>query len=419
MQPPTTADQQELNRRYSQSHHSHQQGASQVSYPYELNNNVDCFQQHQITPMTPSINDYSIHHQTATESKVESSQVAVNLTGASSIQPSWIKSHSYLDSDNEYASLATAGYDGTQQTQANAYYIQDPNRSFYLNSTTLSAGQLSSSTNDCLGDYQGYQVYNRSSSWLTPNGEDSSAVCNYGYYETQNQQEDTQAYCQQQTNPSHQYPQTETYDAARFSSYTMTSNHENDFTIHHNHHNHVQNQQSSNFDPNRAHYHDRSCLPVQVGGKSLQHQNSWNQSNFEPCGVARKQSSLNDDSHTNQQNTKLPETDQSWPSAEFRHFNGENQSRQRTTKQQTRFKSLSMVKASNSKQSHSGPIHRANQCGVCGRNYARPSTLKTHLRTHTNERPFKCNVCLKTFSQAANLTAHQRVHTGKITSSII
>lgn len=56
---------------------------------------------------------------------------------------------------------------------------------------------------------------------------------------------------------------------------------------------------------------------------------------------------------------------------------------------------------------------RTNQCNVCGRLYARPSTLKTHLRTHTNERPFKCNVCNKTFSQAANLTAHQRVHTGK------
>jgi hypothetical protein len=56
---------------------------------------------------------------------------------------------------------------------------------------------------------------------------------------------------------------------------------------------------------------------------------------------------------------------------------------------------------------------RLNQCGICGRHYARPSTLKTHLRTHTNERPYKCAVCCKTFSQAANLTAHQRVHTGK------
>lgn len=418
MQSPATADQQELNRRYSHSQHSHQQGASQVSYPYELNGNIDCFQQHQINPMTPSINDYSLH-QTATESgKVEPSQIAVNLTGASSIQPSWVKSHNYLDTDNEYASL-TNGYDGAQPTtQTNAYYIQDPNRSFYLNSATLNAGQLTATNAGLNNDYQGYQVYNRPSSWLTPTGEDSS-VCNYGYYETPNQQENAQAYCQPQTNPSHQYPP-ENYDTTpvRFPSYTMTSNAENDFTSHHNH---VQSQQNSNFDPSRSQYYDGSCLPEQVGGKSLQHQIPYNQSNFEPCGVARSQSSLDNDRLTNQQqNTRLPETNQSWPT-ESRQLNGENQSRQRTTKQQTRFKSLSMVKASNSKQSHSGngPIHRANQCGVCGRNYARPSTLKTHLRTHTNERPFKCNVCLKTFSQAANLTAHQRVHTGKVTSPII
>lgn len=61
---------------------------------------------------------------------------------------------------------------------------------------------------------------------------------------------------------------------------------------------------------------------------------------------------------------------------------------------------------------HSQPV-RLNQCRICGRHYARPSTLKTHLRTHTNERPYKCAVCFKTFSQAANLTAHQRVHTGE------
>lgn len=68
--------------------------------------------------------------------------------------------------------------------------------------------------------------------------------------------------------------------------------------------------------------------------------------------------------------------------------------------------------SSSYENSHPRQQPRSNQCGICGRNYARPSTLKTHLRTHTNERPFKCNVCNKTFSQAANLTAHQRVHTG-------
>ena len=54
-----------------------------------------------------------------------------------------------------------------------------------------------------------------------------------------------------------------------------------------------------------------------------------------------------------------------------------------------------------------------NLCLLCGKSYARPSTLKTHLRTHSNERPFRCSTCFKSFSQAANLTAHQRVHSGK------
>ncbi|CAH1783072.1 unnamed protein product [Owenia fusiformis] len=60
-----------------------------------------------------------------------------------------------------------------------------------------------------------------------------------------------------------------------------------------------------------------------------------------------------------------------------------------------------------------GENGKVNMCRICGKMYARPSTLKTHMRTHSGEKPYRCGTCHKSFSQAANLTAHSRTHSGE------
>lgn len=58
---------------------------------------------------------------------------------------------------------------------------------------------------------------------------------------------------------------------------------------------------------------------------------------------------------------------------------------------------------------------QAESCTFCGKTFSYSGYLKTHLRIHTGDRPFKCpyDYCRSEFAQAGNLQLHIKTHIGE------
>ncbi len=49
-------------------------------------------------------------------------------------------------------------------------------------------------------------------------------------------------------------------------------------------------------------------------------------------------------------------------------------------------------------------------CKICGFTHPYTSAMKTHMRKHTGEKPYKCDVCGRRFTTKGNMKSHMITH---------
>lgn len=57
---------------------------------------------------------------------------------------------------------------------------------------------------------------------------------------------------------------------------------------------------------------------------------------------------------------------------------------------------------------------KKHKCKICDKRFTRPSSLQTHMYSHTGEKPFACDFggCGRHFSVVSNLRRHKKCHKG-------
>uniref|UniRef100_A0A060TI74 ARAD1D36652p n=1 Tax=Blastobotrys adeninivorans TaxID=409370 RepID=A0A060TI74_BLAAD len=54
-----------------------------------------------------------------------------------------------------------------------------------------------------------------------------------------------------------------------------------------------------------------------------------------------------------------------------------------------------------------------HQCPQCGQTFTRNHNLKSHMLTHSEERPYSCETCKSKFRRIHDLKRHLKLHTGE------
>ncbi|KAJ8916019.1 hypothetical protein NQ315_010887 [Exocentrus adspersus] len=63
-----------------------------------------------------------------------------------------------------------------------------------------------------------------------------------------------------------------------------------------------------------------------------------------------------------------------------------------------------------SKETAKGKEKTVFKCTICPKHFPVPSKLRSHMRTHTGEKPFRCEICNKSFGTAGSLKDHGYLH---------